>query len=42
MPMYDCLRFEFKVTMDERVTDGFYAAGALKRMKHLIEHPRDL
>jgi hypothetical protein len=33
---------EIKVTMDERITDGFYAARALKRFKHLLEHPADL
>jgi len=33
---------EVKITFDERVEDGFYAAQALARMKHLIENPREL
>jgi hypothetical protein len=30
------------VTYDERVEDGFYAAKALGRFKHLMEHPEEM
>lgn len=33
---------EVKVSFDERIADGFYAAKALKRFKHLMEHPDEL
>ena len=34
--------FVLKYTFDERTEDGFYAARALERLKHLLEHPSEL
>jgi 2-oxoacid dehydrogenases acyltransferase (catalytic domain) len=34
--------FVLKYTFDERTEDGFYAARALERLQHLLEHPREL
>jgi hypothetical protein len=34
--------FVMKYTFDERTEDGFYAARALERLKHLLEHPAEL
>jgi hypothetical protein len=34
--------FALKYTFDERTEDGFYAARALERLKHLLENPAEL
>lgn len=34
--------FDFKVTIDERICDGFYFSGVLKLVRDLFEHPQQL